>query len=137
MATTAFESLALTDLVVDATYESGMRGNAADDPLARLLPVGNQGGFRYRGSPPAPKLVVLLSTGKQPAWPDVLDPYSGTYTYYGDNRKPGHQLHETSRRGNLILAEAFRTAHGNATDRASTPSSSCSTPPEYDETCSS
>ena len=32
------------DLVVDAVYEGGDVGNAADDSLGKLLKVGNQGG---------------------------------------------------------------------------------------------
>jgi hypothetical protein len=73
----AFAELATADLVVDAVYEGGRAGNVGDDPLARLLPVGNQGGFRFRGKPPTPRLVALLSTGGEPAWPDELDPYTG------------------------------------------------------------
>lgn len=121
MAPTAFAELASADFVVDATFEGGTAGTMADDPLARLLPVGNQGGFRYRGSPPTPNLVVLLSTRRQAAWPDDLDPYTGLYSYYGDNRTAGHELHDTRRRGNSILADAFRRAHSTNTDRAGSP----------------
>jgi hypothetical protein len=45
-----FADLLTADLVVGATYEGGVAGTAADDPLARLLPCGNQVGFRVRGS---------------------------------------------------------------------------------------
>ncbi len=53
------------DLVVDRTYQGGSRGTVADDPLAVLLPVGNQGGFRYKGSPASGtvRLVVLYTSG--------------------------------------------------------------------------
>lgn len=44
-----FDELAGADLVVDRIYKGGTAGNAGDDPLARLLPVGNQGGFRTQG----------------------------------------------------------------------------------------
>jgi hypothetical protein len=44
--TVEFTQLASADLVVDRIYRGGTAGNAGDDPLARLLPVGNQGGFR-------------------------------------------------------------------------------------------
>jgi hypothetical protein len=33
--------------------------------------------------------VVLTSTRSEPDWPADLDPFSGTYIYYGDNRRPG------------------------------------------------
>jgi Restriction endonuclease AspBHI N-terminal len=67
-----------------------MAGNAGDDPLARLLPVGNQGGFRTYGSvaKDAVKLAVLYRSGAEPDWPDALDVYTGAFTYFGDNRSP-------------------------------------------------
>ena len=44
-------------------------------------------------------------------WPDELNPESGTFVYYGDNKKPGHELHKTPRDGNLILRSAFEDLH--------------------------
>jgi hypothetical protein len=42
-----FSSLPTADLVIDAVYEGGTKGNAADDVLGKLIPgAGNQGGFR-------------------------------------------------------------------------------------------
>lgn len=104
-----FEELGDADLVLDATYAGGARGNAGDDPLARLLPVGNQGGFRYAGSPlqQSVRLVVLYTSGRETDWPDFLDPVSGDFTYYGDNRSPGRALHETRRSGNALLRDIF------------------------------
>ncbi|MBW0128600.1 hypothetical protein I4I82_13015 [Pseudonocardia oceani] len=95
----------------------------ADDPLARLLPVGNQGGFRYSGSPRkgTVRLAVLYTTGAEPDWPDVLDPQTGVFTYYGDNRSPGHELHDTRRWGNLLLRDAFDWSHESANARRRIP----------------
>jgi hypothetical protein len=45
-----FDELSSADLVVDAVYQSGRRGNHSDDPISHILKVSNQGGFRYRGS---------------------------------------------------------------------------------------
>lgn len=45
-----FDRLEGADLVIDRIYQGGRVGNAADDPLGKLLPVGNQGGFRTNGS---------------------------------------------------------------------------------------
>jgi hypothetical protein len=42
----AFGNLSTSDLHIDTVYLGGTAGTAADDALARLLPVGNQGGFR-------------------------------------------------------------------------------------------
>jgi hypothetical protein len=105
-----FGQLAGADLGVDRIYKGGSAGNAGDDPLSRLLPgVGNQGGFRMYGSPirDMVKLVVLYTSGAEPDWPDALDPYTGTFTYFGDNRSPGRELHDTPRKGNLMLSQSF------------------------------
>lgn len=109
----AFEDLPTADLVVDQLYNGGTTGTMADDPLARLLPVGNQGGFRYAGSPrkATVRLGVLYTTGSEPDWPDALDPQTGVFTYYGDNRSPGHELHDTRRLGNALLRDIFEWSH--------------------------
>ena len=57
------------------------------------------------------KLVVLCTSGKDKAWPDRLDPGTGLFTYYGDNRKPGRDLHDTHLRGNRILRDTFELLH--------------------------
>ena len=79
--------------------------------LPGLLGLSNQGGFRYRGSVAALKLVVLTSSMNDPDWPDTLDAETGTLTYYGDNKHPGRGLHETPRHGNAILKNIFGSAH--------------------------
>ena len=95
------------DLVVDAVYEGGDVGNAADDSLGKLLKVGNQGGFRYLGSVTALKYIALYTSGENIDWPDTIDTETGIFKYYGDNRKPGHDLHDTRRKGNVILKNLF------------------------------
>jgi hypothetical protein len=118
-----FGSLAEADLVLDAIYEGQRVGNTGDDPIARLLPVGNQGGFRYKGSPASGnvRLVVLYTSGKDVDWPDTLDEQTSLFTYYGDNKRPGRELHDTQRRGNLILRDAFALAAGSAEERRQVP----------------
>lgn len=120
----AFPDLATADLVIDATYESDRAvKHVAGEPLARLTGTGNQGGFRYCGPNAAPKLVVLYSTLAEADWPDGLDEETGLFTYYGDNRKPGYELHDrrSGRGGNQILRRAFELAHGSAPERALAP----------------
>jgi hypothetical protein len=109
-----FGELATADLVVDRQYLGGSQRSMADDPIARLLPVGTLGGFRYKGSRQAPRLVVLYTSGTEADWPDELDLTTGTFTYYGDNRQPGKELHDSPRGGNIILRETFDLAHGDA-----------------------
>jgi hypothetical protein len=118
--TVKFADLPTSDLIVDAIYESGAKGNASDDPLAKLLPVSNQGGFRYVGkfSGNSIRAVVLYSSMDDINWPDFLDEETGIFNYYGDNKKPGRELHDTPRKGNLLLKKLFDEAHSlNNEDR--------------------
>jgi len=52
-------------------------------------------------------MIVLTTTMNELDWPDFLDPETGVLTYYGDNRKPGQELHQTRRWGNQMLRDAF------------------------------
>jgi hypothetical protein len=111
----AFDSVASADLVIDRVYEGGKAGNAGDDPINRILRVGNSGGFRWRGSLQKVDVLVLYTTGSEPDWPDRLDLADGTFIYYGDNRHPGRELHDTSKKGNQLLRQMFeqsQSVHG-------------------------
>ncbi|NUK02009.1 restriction endonuclease [Streptomyces lunaelactis] len=117
----SFEDLGAADLAVDALYAGGTNGHSGDDPMSKLIPgIGNQGGFRYAGSPArgTVKLVVLYTSGDDVDWPDHLDMQTGTFTYYGDNKKPGQDLHTTPRSGNALLRDAFAASHGTTAERA-------------------
>jgi len=118
-----FESCASADLVVDAVYEGEAGGKGiSGEALGRLLPgVGNQGGFRAAGSGEQKKFVALFSSGEDPDWPDSLDLHTGLFTYYGDNKRPGHELHDTSRGGNRLLRNAFAFLHASPPDRSRIP----------------
>lgn len=118
-----FHHLAEADLVLDRGYAGGHAKNAGDDPLAALLPVGNQGGFRYKGSvtEKSVRVVVLYTSGVDPDWPDAVDPETGDFTYYGDNKSPGAGLHETRRQGNVLLRDIFTWARQGPRERALVP----------------
>lgn len=118
-----FAQLSLADLYIETIYKGGVSGNAADDPLSKLLGVNNQGGFRYRRDPTTKiyTMAVLYSSGSDPDWPDFLDVSSGLFTYYGDNKKPGRQLEQTNKGGNRLLREAFELAHGSPRNRREVP----------------
>ncbi len=106
----AFSELASAPLIVDAIYERGSKGNVADDPLYKLIPrCGNIGGFRVVGSQSFGKckLLILKSSGVHPDWPDRLEVDTGIFTYYGDNRKPGTEMHNTPKGGNRLLSHIF------------------------------
>jgi hypothetical protein len=123
MGGSSFDQLDSTDLHVEGVYEGGRAGNAGDDPIGKLLPVGNQGGFRFAGSLRNDdlRLVVLYTSGLDPDWPDTLDVETGLFTYFGDNRSPGKELHDTSRGGNAILRRCFDRVHGRPTERGKIP----------------
>lgn len=114
-----FDALEEADLVVDALYQGGTAGNAGDDPLHKLLGCGLQGGIRYIGSSRdlSCKLVVIYSSLSDPDWPDYLDVQTGQFTYFGDNKTPGYDLHGTSRKGNIIFRDSFGAYHSGKRDR--------------------
>src|SRR5260370_24641454 len=93
----------------------------ADDPIARLLPVGTLGGFRYKGSRQMPKLVVLYTSGAEADWPDLLELTTGTFTNYGDNRHPRQDLHDSSRAAHIIFQRHFYFSLGCAETRHGVP----------------
>lgn len=120
--TVPFEELESTDLDVDAIYEGGTAPNSGSDPISKLLSgVGNLGGFRPAGKGPDKSFVVLYTSGEEGDWPDRLDSSTGQFIYYGDNRKAGHKLHDTSKGGNVLLRYAFELAHGDDAQRAKVP----------------
>lgn len=117
-----FDDLGSADLVVDAIYRGGSYGNVRDDPLARLLPCGNQGGFRFASRPGGGyRMAILYSSGIEADWPDRLDEQTGTYTYFGDNRTAGTSLSATKRGGNRLLEAAFAAAHSASRDPNAVP----------------
>lgn len=115
-------TLAGSDLIVDAVYEGAPGGSMAGEPMSTLLPgIGNRGGFRSSGSGVDKRLIVLYTSGEEADWPDRLDPSNGQFSYFGDNRRPGRQLHETPLRGNQILRRIFDLLHSNPAQRAKIP----------------
>jgi len=119
----AFANLADADLYVDAIYEGGTAGTFGDDPISRLLPCGNRGGFRVANRPGDGRhaFVVLYSTLADADWPDHLDLDLGRFTYFGDNKRPGHELHQTHRGGNRLLRVAFEATHATPPRRSEIP----------------
>lgn len=95
-------------LYIDAVYKSNPEvKNSGGDVISKLLPVGNMGGFRIKGSRETPELVVLFTSGEDIYWKDELDTATGLLLYYGDNKKPGNDLHKTKVGGNLVLKYIF------------------------------
>lgn len=98
-------------LYIDAVYRSDPNKlNFSAEVLSKLLGVKNQGGFRYLGDTNSPNLVILFTSGEDVYWRDELDNSLGVFLYYGDNKTPGNDLHNTKLHGNEILRDMFARA---------------------------
>jgi hypothetical protein len=53
----------------------------------------------------------MFTTGEDGDWPDTLDLNTGQFVYYGDNKSPGHELHDTHAGGNKVLRYTFERLH--------------------------
>lgn len=114
-----FDELSSANLVVDAIYESSSDGQLSGEPISKLLPgSGNMGGFRVSGRGEKKNWVVLFSTGEDRDWPDTLDLNTGQFVYYGDNKTPGHELHDTRAGGNKVLRSVFDRLHAEHSPRS-------------------
>jgi hypothetical protein len=109
----AFHLLGTADLLVDGLYGGNAATDLSADPISKLLPVGNAGGIRIKGSAPKPTLVALVTSGDDIDWPDSFNPETGELTYFGDNKTGGKELHDTPRSGNVVLRNLFDAAHSN------------------------
>jgi hypothetical protein len=116
-----FSQLEGADLVVDAVYEGSDSGNLADDPIAQLLKGGNAGNFRYCGSITDLRYLIVCTLKEDSDWQDILDLESGTFTFYGDRRTPGHDLHDTPKNQNVILRNIFNCLHQRPNSRMGIP----------------
>ncbi len=114
----SFSEILSADLVVDAISESSSDGQLSGEPISKLLPgSGNMGGFRASGRGDRKNWVVLFTTGEDRDWPDSLDLNTGKFIYFGDNKTPGHELHDTRAGGNRVLRHAFSRLHDETTPR--------------------
>ncbi len=106
-----FDELAQAPLLIDAIYKGGTAKNISAEPLHALLPrTSNQGGFRIthrQDNMNLPAYVVIYTSFSELEWPDYLDAESGVFRYYGDNRHPGSDLHDTRKKGNALLRDVF------------------------------
>lgn len=117
-----FSELPTTDLLIDAVYEGAPGGQLSGEALSKLLPgTGNLGGFRPSGRGTDKKFVALYTSGEDPDWPDRLENSTGQFTYFGDNKTPGHELHDTDRGGNRILRRTFDLLHATPPNRKTIP----------------
>jgi len=121
MQTVPFPRLGSLDLVAGTVYEGGRAGNAADEPLARILKGGNAGRFRYCGSVNELNYLIIVLSPDDPTWADRLDLDTGTITCFGDNRLPGRSLLDTPKNGNSILKQLFGNLRSSQNPRMAVP----------------
>ena len=122
MKSVSYYEIEFNKLVIDCIYEDSRENGSplSGQPLQKLFPgIGNMKGIRTIGRRPDWKLYVLTSTQREPDWPDVLDEASGVLTYWGDNRTPGRELHNTP--GNFMFREIFDRALSSNQDRKLVP----------------
>jgi hypothetical protein len=119
--TYSFSDLPTAPLVPGAVYCGGTSGNIGDDPISKLLPVGNAGGFRPIGSALNCRFVAIVSTGDKVHWPDGPLETSNQFRYFGDGNEPGVNVLDTPKQGNRLLKRAFELAYGDVDARRSTP----------------
>jgi len=118
----SYEELPTVDLIIDAVYEGQAGSHLSGEAISKLMPgTGNLGGFRVSGRGDNKKFVVLYTSGEDRDWPDRLDPNTGQFVYYGDNKTPGHELHDTRPGGNRILRLVFDALHMTPPDRTKIP----------------
>ena len=97
-------------LTIDKSYR-WIGGRINDEPIYNLIGgIRNVGGFRFSKPDDKVLLCVLVTDGEQAEWPNVLDRQKGLFTYYGDNRSAGKDLHDTVSKGNSTLRDAFASA---------------------------
>lgn len=114
--TYSFEELNDAPLFVDCVYQSGFAPTIKREVLSKLMGCGNLGGFRpvsrtdaYGRNQKLPAYVVLVTSTREPEWPDFLDVETGVFHYYGDNRQAGTAIDEKS--GNKLLEHVFELLH--------------------------
>lgn len=111
------------NLTIDKVYTADPKvKNIKNEVLSKLIGVGNSGGFRIIGPQKQPILIVLYTTGEDIYWKDELNEETGVFVYYGDNKKPGNNLHETKLGGNVVLKNIFMYAQSeNISERQKIP----------------
>ena len=70
---------------------------------------------------PGQKIRSSLYERRGQDWPDILDLNTRQFIYYGDNKTPGHELHDTGPGGNRILRRVFDLLHSSPPSRSQIP----------------
>lgn len=106
-------STTLSDLFKIEGFKKSV-GNASGFEPALIEKDGKTRGGEYA-------FVVLLDTGNKNEWPNKYDNTTKILTYYGDNKEPGNDIHNTKKGGNKFLFDVFEKSYKNKEDRMSIP----------------
>lgn len=109
-----FEDLEKSKLIIDEIYLGGKAPNMSAEVLNKLMLCSNSGGFRpVKDKNGKYAYCILYTTGEKVDWNDYLDAELGRFIYYGDNKREGNSIHNTSRKGNEILRNYFGKLENN------------------------
>jgi hypothetical protein len=112
-----------SELLLDASYRDLANWIHGADEFNKFFRfsdgrgIANAQGFRPKSRNGGSTVItecgfcVLVTTLREPEWPDSLDPDSGLLTYYGDNRIPGKAIADTPIGGNRLLEHTFELLH--------------------------
>ncbi|MFK3957915.1 restriction endonuclease [Guptibacillus hwajinpoensis] len=109
-------------LIIDQKYRNTNNWKLPEDEFNKIFKrfkdgkgIQNVQGFRwkskYSGSTNIndAAFIVIVTNFNEKEWPDQLDYETGIFTYFGDNRKGGSDLHSTL--GNEYLKNTFDLIH--------------------------
>jgi hypothetical protein len=112
-----------TELRVDASYRNTNNWKHPLDEFNLFFRfsddrgIANAQGFRPKSRKDGSTAIadcafcLLVTNYGETEWPDSLNPESGLFTYYGDNRQPGKALNATAIGGNRLLERVFERLH--------------------------
>lgn len=125
-----FEDLEFADFISGSVYES-RGGGFANEPLHQLFKlegykaVGTQSGIRrskveVKGID-TEAYIVIVNTHEVEEWKNEYNQMTRILKYYGDNRTPGKEIHDTKQKGNLTFKKVFDLAYGGEASRSKLP----------------
>lgn len=111
-----------SSLVLDKKYRNTNDWTRPEDEFNKIFKrfkdgkgIQNVQGFRWKSKYTGSKsienaaFIVIVTNFSEKEWPDEIEYQTGIFTYYGDNRKGGNDLHST--RGNRYLKETYDLIH--------------------------
>lgn len=104
-----FEEVYTSDLYKNFIYEGGTKGNLSDEVISKLMSCENSGGFRKVGKSKGKLNYVVLYSAEnnKEEWIDKINYEKKLVKYNGDNKKVNVDIHDTRKKGNLILKKTF------------------------------